>query len=391
MTWRGRLAQAWGIAALMACGCMSTPSPLSALPPVTPPAAVATTRRDETPDVARGQKPEAGRTSTAVCLIGLPVEQPAEASHASPAATIRAVVNGEPILDEEVRVSCFQQLAGARTSAEEQEVLKQALEQLIDREVLLQDAIAKLERGGPQGKKFLEKLKEVANEEFEKRWLRPIMKQNHIDSREDFAAMMQKAGISLEVMRRWWGRNFMAIEYLRSRVEPHISRIGHTEIADYYNSHSDEFTQPDSVDWQDIFIDATQHSSRAAARRFAESLVERVRQGEDFAKLSKEYDNGTSGRFQNGDGKGHKHGEVFPVEAEPVLFRMKEGDIEIVERPRGFDLVRLVKRQVAGPIPFDGKVQKEIRDKLRQQVFQREMKGIVTELKRKAVIDAPVR
>lgn len=389
MTCRGRLARAWVVASLMACGCMSNPTPLSALPPQPPP--VVPARHEEPADVTRAQKPETKPTGTAVCLIGLPVEKPVEAAHAQPAATIRAVVNGEPILEEEVRVSCIQQLAAARTSTEQQEILKQALEVLIDRELLLQDAIAKLERGGPQGKKFLDKLREVANEEFDKRWLKPIMKQNHIESREEFAALMQKSGVSLDLMRRWFQRNFMAQEYLRSRVEPHISRIGHTDIAEYYNSHSDEFTQPDSVDWQDIFIDATQHADRAAARRFADSLVERLRQGEDFSKLSKEYDNGTSGRFRNGDGQGHKHGEIHPTEAEPVLFRMHDGDVEIVERPRGFHIVRLVKRQVAGPIPFDGKVQKGIRDKLRVQVFQREMKGIVTELKRKAVIDAPVR
>src|SRR5262249_59808015 len=98
-------------------------------------------------------------------------------------------------------------------------------------------------------------------------------------------------------------------------------------------------------------------------------------------------DAGESGRFRKGEGQGHKHGEIFPHEAEPLLFQMHDGDIEIVERPRGFHVVRLVKRQYAGPIPFDAKVQKEIRDKLRNVVFAREKESIVKELKRKAVID----
>ncbi len=217
------------------------------------------------------------------------------------------------------------------------------------------------------------------------------MKQNRLESREEFGRIMEQHGMSLEVMRRWWQRNFMAQQYLHSRIEPHLSRIGHTEIAEYYASHQEEFTQPDSVHWQDIFIDATQHAARADARRFADSLIVRVREGEDFAKLSAEFDNGTSGRFRKGDGQGRKHGEIFPTEAEPVLFQMHDGDIQIVERPRGFHVVRLVKRDYAGPIPFDQKVQKEIRDKLKTLVFKREMESVVKELKRKAVIDPPVR
>jgi peptidyl-prolyl cis-trans isomerase SurA len=377
MTWCGRLARIGVAVALVIGGCMARSSVLSALPP----------------DVARSQKPEAAGSHTlaAVCLISQPVQQPAEASNANPTATIRAVVNGDPILDEEVRMSCYQQLAGARSPKERQEILKQALETLIDREVLLQDALAKLERGGKQGEKFIQKLREVADEEFDKRWLKPLMEHNHIENRDEFAGFMQRGGMSLDVMRRWWQRNFMAMEYLRSRVEPHLSRIGHTEIADYYTSHREEYTQPDSVHWQDILINAAPHASRAAARQFAESLVRRVREGEDFVKLSAEFDNGTSGRFRKGDGEGRKRGEIFPREAEPVLFKMHEGDVEIVECTPGFHIVRLVKRQYAGPIPFDGKVQKEIRDKLRGMVFQREMKSIVIELKRKAVIDPPVR
>ena len=58
-----------------------------------------------------------------------------------------------------------------------------------------------------------------------------------------------------------------------------------------------------------------------------------------------------------------------------------------MELETGFHVVRLVKRQHAGRMPFDEKVQKQIRDKLRNQVFQREMKRLVDSLKRTAVIE----
>ncbi len=386
MSWRGWLAAM----ALPVCGCFTKASTLADLPPLPASPAAAGS------EVTRAQKPDTASTSTntAVCrLINLPVDRPAEASHANPTTTIRAVVNGDLILEEEVLLACqmsqsrIQKLYNPRTPEERKEVLSQAVEELIDREILLQDGTVKLKRGGKQGEAILKKIQEAADEAFENHFLRPTMKQKHITSRDDFSAYMRKSGVSLELMRRWWERNWMAQQYLHARVESQINRIGHTEVTEYYNNHRDEYTQPDLVDWQDIFIDAARHASRPAARQFAESLVQRIRQGEDFLRLSAEFDDGESGRFRKGAGQGHKRGEIFPREAEPLLFEMHDGDIEIVERPRGFHIVRLVKRQYAGPIPFDAKVQKEIHDKLKTVVYMREKESIIKDLKRKAVID----
>ncbi len=397
MSRHGWLAATGAALVLTACGCLSAPSRFHAeranvrgltdLPPI--PESVAAPGLEAT----RGQMPEdrsqteqRGNDKSAVChLLNLPVDRPADAEHAQPAATIRAVVNGELILEEEVFLSA-QQLRASGTK--EKEAIKLAIESLIEREVVLQDAIAKLKRGGKRGEDFLKKIQDITDEEFEKNWLRPMLKMQHLSSRAELAAAMKKSHhLSLDVYRRWWERNWMARQYLMSRLESQINRIGHTEVSEYYNSHRDEYMQPDSVDWQDIFIDAGRHASRAAAREFAQSLVQRVQQGEDFAKLSFEFDNGESGRFRKGAGQGHKHGEIFPPEAEPMLFQMHEGDMNIVECPHGFHAIRLVKRQYAGPIPFDAKVQREIHDKIRNLVFQRERDSIVKDLKRKAVID----
>lgn len=382
MTWRDRLVWVGIGLTLSACGCLGKTSSVAAPPPSPPPVAAA----EAGAEVVRSQKPETAEL-TLCRLINLSVARPPDAAHAAPSATIRAVVNDELIFDEELQMSCAAQLMGARTPKERDEVMRQGLEVLIDREVVLQDAIAKLERGGKQGAAFLQKIKEIANEEFDKRWLRPMIKEKKLASRADLDAMMRQAHVSLEVMQRWWVRNYMAQQYLSSRIEPHISRIGHTEISEYYNNHRDEYTQPDRVEWQDIFIDAARYPSPAEARQFCESLVQRVRQGEDFARLSADFDNGESGHYRKGAGQGNKRGEIFPREAEAPLFRMKDGDLEIVACARGFHIIRLVKRDYAGPIPFDAKVQKEIRDKLRMVVFLREKESIVKELKRKAVID----
>ncbi|HEY7327030.1 MAG TPA: peptidyl-prolyl cis-trans isomerase [Gemmataceae bacterium] len=393
MSRHGWLAVTEAALVLAACGCISNSSTIADAAPVPASPAAAD------PAVSRAQKPEErspaqrGNDRSAVCrLINLPVDRPAEAAHADRAATIRAVVNGDLILEEEVLLSCqmnlplAQQLFGARTPEEREAVLKEATEDLIERELLLQDAIGKLKRGGKQGEALLKKIEESADQEFEKSMLRPILKEKHLGSRAELVAYLRERRMSLDVMRRWWERKWMAQQYLGARLEHYLNGIGHLEVTDYYNNHRDEYMQSDSVDWQDIFVDAGRHASPAAAREFAQSLVQRVRERQDFATLSREYDNGES-RFRKGAGQGHKRGEIFPPEAEPHLFQMNEGDTEIVECAHGFHVIHVLKRQHAGPIPFDAKVQKEIHDKIRNQVFLREKESIVKELKRKAVID----
>ncbi len=49
--------------------------------------------------------------------------------------------------------------------------------------------------------------------------------------------------------------------------------------------------------------------------------------------------------------------------------------------------MRVAKRDHAGTRPFDDKVQKQIRDKLRGELAQREIRRLVTDLKRKAIIE----
>src|SRR5262249_12722118 len=143
------------------------------------------------------------------------------------AARIRATVNGVPILDEEVQASAYQfliyvsQLPEPEQTVKRREVLKEALDQLIERELIIQDAFARLAKAGP---KTLEKIKDGANKEFDKRWVRQMKVGNHFTSDEELKESLRRAGLSLETIRRQWTRQYMATEYLRSRILPTLDK-----------------------------------------------------------------------------------------------------------------------------------------------------------------------
>jgi hypothetical protein len=381
--WRGtrRFALSLLLAVPMAlAGCQAQQTaPLAGRPVV----GVSSSQGSDAAALLRAQKPESTDAAIRQSMLELGPADPG--SRDTRASRIRAVVNGEAILDEEVMAAAFQGMVAAQNEKEKEEVFKAKLNEIIDREVILQDAQARLKNGG---ERFLKELKKAANREFDKEWLHKLMRANHFTDAEKFKVFLRQGGMPLDLIRRQWERNFIAMQYLRTRIDPQMNKVGHLQIHDYYLRHADEFHVEDSVTWQDVFITAgAPHPSREAASQFADTLVARIRKGEDFARLAKEYDNGDSHFRENCEGVGHKRGEIRPQHLEEGLFKMKPGEVARVEMEHGFHIVKLLGRQRAGKRPFDEKVQKEIKEKLRAEVFQLEMKRIVNDLKRHSIIE----
>jgi hypothetical protein len=301
---------------------------------------------------------------------------------------VRALVNDVPILDDDVIETCFAPYNSARTDAERGEVFNHALQALIDQEVVLQDLNAKLEHAKPQA---MQELKAAARKEVNKQIegnkerLRKAGFPIHSD--EDLKKALQSQGLSLDSLRRQLERQFMVREYMGSRIYNTVLNIGHTEILDYYEQHPNEFRVNDSVRWQDIFLDASRFRGRGDAQAFAEQLAARARRGEDFVALGTQYDNGDSSLYRHGEGLGQRHGEIKPPDVEPWLFQLKDGQVAVVPLANGFHVVRVVHRIYAGMRPLDAEAQNEIRKKIQNEVFEREYKSFVAELRRKASIE----
>jgi peptidyl-prolyl cis-trans isomerase SurA len=305
------------------------------------------------------------------------------------AVRIRAHVNGAPILDEELREALvlrsgeLLQVPEGRRAQVFQELAGKELDRLIERELVLQEALQKIkELKRPQ---LEAQLKMEASKEADKR-IGDIKKSAKITGEPEFKAFLQQNGLSIEGLRRQTERNFMMTEYVRNIIFPTIQRISMQQVREYFEEHPDEFTKPDRVKWLDLFVDASRFASHEEARRYTETIAQRARAGEDFAALVKQFDNGDSS-LRNGEGLGQKRGEIKPPQAEPVLFSLQAGEVgPLVDLGFGFHVVKAVERDVAGPEPFDDKLQVKIRDRLKNLIAEREFKRIVDELKRKATV-----
>ncbi|MFO0863982.1 MAG: peptidyl-prolyl cis-trans isomerase [Gemmataceae bacterium] len=296
---------------------------------------------------------------------------------------VRAWVNGKPIFDDEIMAAIpqafFRQLAklpDVPRQEKQAEMFAQVLDNIIDQEAAYQEAIKKIEKMNPRA---MEKLKEAAVEEFHKQVNTNLPKDQENDP------IVKEA---LTILKRQVERNFIHMEYLRSQIIPAVNlRISFAEVEDYYRTHLNEFQKVDSVKWQNVFIAVNSDRPTVAhCKKYAEQLLAGLPNATAFAELTK-YDDGDS-KFRGGSGMGVRKGEIKPAEVEPILFKLKDGEIgPIVEISTGVHLMRLEKREFGGQMPLNEEVQKQIRNRLRGIIADREYKRKIREIRDRSVVE----
>jgi parvulin-like peptidyl-prolyl isomerase len=319
-------------------------------------------------------------------------------------ASVIARVNGQPILVEEVMSSAAGRLAEAKMRVPEAqwsqvqaEIIASELENIINREVLLQDATQRVKGRG------LDMLREAANKEFEKT-LRKRREQLKLKSNEELKALMAKQGLSLDEERRQHERSFVAMEYARNLIRNEVEVIDREMMLDYYRQNPKEFDQPERIAWQWIFVDLDsfakpdpKDSSKlipdlAEARRYAEMVhlkLKNVRTKEEFDSLVSQYAHGRS-KTNGGQGEGQAHGEIRPTDLENHLFSLKPGQTgPIVETPTGFHLFRVVEHTPASKTTFEDACP-EIKRRLQNKIGMAEYQKVLKELRARAHIETAI-
>jgi hypothetical protein len=308
-----------------------------------------------------------------------------------------AWVNGEPIFESEIMEVLYEARMHSlgMPKPERDKFLKKIhsdyLNSLIDRELMYHETMQMLKTRNP---KAIKKLKEAAKEETDKEIreinarIRELNAKRNINDDEPFLAELRNRGMTLQDWYRSKERKFFADQYMHSIIIPIIQEeTGIPKLREYYEQHRNVFQKIDKVEWQDLFIGVGgKHATLTDARRFAESLRERIQAGEDFVKLVMAYDEGDSHLRQGASLGLRPRGEINPPELEETLFKLQPGDVgPLVEMPTGFHIVRVTKREYAGQIPFNEEVQKEIRKRLTNEIANREAKRIVRDLRSRRV------
>ncbi len=119
------------------------------------------------------------------------------------------------------------------------------------------------------------------------------------------------------------------------------------EVELFYNTYKDSLGLiPEKFTLSHIFINPKQTEKvKNKAREFAQSLLDSIRNGADFAELAKENSDDPGSAAKGGDLGTVKRGVFYP-EFESAAFALNPGGIsEVTESPVGFHIIELISRK----------------------------------------------
>ncbi|MBI4544637.1 MAG: peptidylprolyl isomerase [Gemmatimonadetes bacterium] len=151
-------------------------------------------------------------------------------------------------------------------------------------------------------------------------------------------------------LNRQYTRNLLVEAYvgkaLRGRRAP---PVGEAAIRNFWEAQRERLGQrPATISFKQVVV-APQptDSARAAARRLAEEILNRLLKGEDFEQLARRYSDDPGTREKGGDLGWFRSGQMVPA-FEEVAFAMRPGQISnIVETTFGLHLIKLEKARGA--------------------------------------------
>jgi peptidyl-prolyl cis-trans isomerase C len=166
------------------------------------------------------------------------------------------------------------------------------------------------------------------------------------------------------------------------------STVSEKESRAHYDSNLESFKKPEQVRASHILIKVdpgADEAKKAEARTKIESLQAKLKNGEDFGALAKEYSEGPSAP-KGGDlgffGRGQM---VKPFEE--TAFTMKPGQVSgIVETRFGYHLIMVTERTPESTLSYE-EVKDRLEQYLKQQKAQETIAAYVETLKGKAKIE----
>ncbi len=233
-----------------------------------------------------------------------------------------------------------------------------ALEEMINRELQYQDAVAKGIK--PDKEKVDARMQKIREKS---------------KSQEEYKAALDKEGVTEEKMRTQLEKALL-IEAVTAKTVTEPSQVNEADLKSFYEKNSDRFKQPEGVKLRLI---STKDEKKA------QDLLAGIKAGEDFGTLAYTMSE-DSYRVKSGDiGYMHK-GRMLP-EIEEAAFKLRQGEVsDIIKAGDFFYIIRLEDKKPERQMSFDevkGKLEKEL-----EQERNRELKEKwIADLRARAKID----
>jgi peptidyl-prolyl cis-trans isomerase C len=312
----------------------------------------------------------------AACRGAQPSPEPAAADLVkplpSPLPDVAARVNGQAILTRNVAIAARQALKAPGVSDDKKPpLIRQTLFQLIARELLFQEAIA---RGLTPNQKALEQAYNEARVPYR-------------DDR-DWSDFLAQQGLDPEAFQAELRARY-TIQALLEQEAVKVPEVGEAEARSFYEQNPTLFDSGPRLRARHILLRVPQEIGpprKAEIRTKAEGILVRLRKGADFAKLATEFSDDEGTRRNGGLLDVFSRGQMANG-FEDAAYALKPGATsDVVETEYGFHIIKLEEQLPAEKRAFE-EVRGRIQQRLAQQKHEQAVQALVNALKAKARIE----
>ncbi len=302
-----------------------------------------------------------------ICLVLALIAGPALAAHALEDAII-AVVNEDIITLKELHnflVTSYKQLEASSRSEADLKAIAEDLEangidRLIDDRLIL--SAAKSMGYSPKPEAVTERMTEL---------------QAKYPSKEAFLAALTQDGLSITDLRQQISNQLVGKYFIEQEIKQKIF-VAPQEVTEYYNTHLEDFTKPERINLDSIFI-PYENGDRSAAQLKAQEAHARIKNDENFRAVAKEFSSlPPLGIISKG--------ELRP-ELEKALFKLDVNQIsEPIESDGGIFIIKILGK-TEKETPSLEEVRATISNFLQNKKFKEELQNWIKKEREKAYIE----
>ncbi|HYY14417.1 MAG TPA: peptidylprolyl isomerase [Chthoniobacterales bacterium] len=306
----------------------------------------------------------------------LPLCRAAYAADAEAVDGIAAIVNGDVITYSQVRAvsAAREKVLRAQYTGEElvnkiKEAQKAALQDLIDRQLILQA--------------FKKEHYEIPDHYVDER-MHEIIRESFGGDRNTFVKTLEAQNYTLGEFKKLETER-MIVQAMRSKNVKHNMAVSPTKIEEYYRAHRNEFTSKEEIKLRMIMIPSRADTGNAAAQKaMAEEILGKLANGANFERLAQIYSEDST-RELGGDW-GWIERKTLAAPLEQVAFNLPVGRISrIIDYNGNYYILRVEDKRGGETKPLS-QVREEIEKKLMQLEAQQLQEKWLASLRSKAYI-----
>jgi peptidyl-prolyl cis-trans isomerase C len=206
-------------------------------------------------------------------------------------------------------------------------------------------------------------------------------------SEEDYQKQIKDLNYTEDVLKSQIKKT-KAIQQLIEKNVISAIVIPDSDLKAYYDSHPDEFKQPERARARHILVKVDANASeadKATARKKIEGIQAQLKKGGDFAKLATE--NSDCPSKKNGGDLGFFTRGQMVKPFEDAAFSLKPGGTSgIVETQFGYHIIQLEEKEPASTLTFD-QAKEQLQQKLKQEKIRDALKAYIESLKNKGKVE----